>query len=264
MPDGETKPEQPDNLALWNRHKTPDVKHTKPVQYGSRTFTAIDAQYIIQQATEEWGPIGIGWGWNAEYEILEDLKPPCIMCRLTLWYKGAFPVHEWGPYVTINALYERKSGGYADIIDDDAPKKAMTDALMKALSHLGFGADVYLGRFDDQRYVQQLRQVQAGSGVGASLKEGGPQDAAQASPSFNPDHDPAQDNPEARLPCTKDQISYIAEYVRRKDPPPATSVLDMIRKADIKKPEQLSLRQAKEICNTIRIKLDSEAKEGSP
>ena len=43
-------------------------------------------------------------------------------------------------------------------LDEDAPKKAMTDALTKALSHLGIGADVFLGKFDDNRYVAAMEK----------------------------------------------------------------------------------------------------------
>ena len=35
----------------------------------------------------------------------------------------------------------KKNGG----LDDEAPKKAMTDAMTKAFSHLGMSADVFLG-----------------------------------------------------------------------------------------------------------------------
>jgi hypothetical protein len=38
-------------------------------------------------------------------------------------------------------------------VDEDAPKKAMTDGLTKALSHLGFNADVFLGKFDGNKYT---------------------------------------------------------------------------------------------------------------
>jgi hypothetical protein len=34
----------------------------------------------------------------------------------------------------------------------------MTDGLTKALSHLGFSADVFLGRFDDNKYVADLKK----------------------------------------------------------------------------------------------------------
>ncbi len=47
--------------------------------------------------------------------------------------------------------------------DDDAGKKAMTDALTKGLSHLGLSADVFLGLFEDNKYVAK---------VAAQFKEG--------------------------------------------------------------------------------------------
>ena len=43
-------------------------------------------------------------------------------------------------------------------LDDEAPKKAMTDAMTKAFSHLGMSADVFLGKFDDSKYVEQMKQ----------------------------------------------------------------------------------------------------------
>jgi hypothetical protein len=50
--------------------------------------------------------------------------------------------------------------------DTDAYKKASTDGLTKALSHLGFNADVFLGQFDDNKYVEGLKKekdVEAGA-----------------------------------------------------------------------------------------------------
>ena len=43
-------------------------------------------------------------------------------------------------------------------VDEDAAKSAVTDALTKCLSYLGFNADVFLGKYDDNKYVQNLRQ----------------------------------------------------------------------------------------------------------
>lgn len=37
--------------------------------------------------------------------------------------------------------------------DHDAPKKALTDAITKGLSYLGFCADVFLGEFDGNKYT---------------------------------------------------------------------------------------------------------------
>ena len=34
----------------------------------------------------------------------------------------------------------------------------MTDAMTKAFSHLGMSADVFLGMFDDSKYVESLKK----------------------------------------------------------------------------------------------------------
>ena len=44
------------------------------------------------------------------------------------------------------------------LIDDEFAKKVRTDALTKGLSLIGFNSDVFEGKFDDNRYVQQMRQ----------------------------------------------------------------------------------------------------------
>jgi hypothetical protein len=46
----------------------------------------------------------------------------------------------------------RKTGA----LDDEAPKKAMTDALTKAMSHLGVSADVFLGMHDNSKYIEKV------------------------------------------------------------------------------------------------------------
>jgi hypothetical protein len=43
-------------------------------------------------------------------------------------------------------------------IDDNYAKKLETDALTKALSKLGFNADIFLGKFDDVRYVDEMKE----------------------------------------------------------------------------------------------------------
>ena len=45
--------------------------------------------------------------------------------------------------------------------DEDAAKKAVTDGLTKCVSYIGFNADVFLGRFDDNKYVQQASSQKA-------------------------------------------------------------------------------------------------------
>ena len=43
-------------------------------------------------------------------------------------------------------------------LDDDCFKKVSTDALTKGLSKIGFSADVFLGMWDDNKYVAQVTQ----------------------------------------------------------------------------------------------------------
>lgn len=126
-----------ENMELWNRVCTTDATHTKPVEYGSRKFTAIDAYHQIRRATELFGPVGIGWGWDAEFTIADGI----CLCSLRMWYKS-----RENDFSTVGSA---KVGN-----DGEAPKKALTDGITKGLSYLGFNADVFLGEFTDNKYVQ--------------------------------------------------------------------------------------------------------------
>ena len=44
------------------------------------------------------------------------------------------------------------------MIDNDICKKSETDLLTKSLSKIGFNADVFMGLFDDNRYVSEVRE----------------------------------------------------------------------------------------------------------
>lgn len=137
-----------DNLRIWRQVEKTDPAHTKQVnQRGG--FTAISANYQIMRATEVFGPIGEGWGYITGEPIFQETL---MIVPVTLWYDGdrsktfgpMFGCEEW-----------RSNAGR---VDSDAPKKAVTDALTKLLSQLGFNADVFLGRFDDSKYVEQRRR----------------------------------------------------------------------------------------------------------
>ena len=134
------------NMRVWNAVCKTDPRHTKPVEFG-RKFTAIDAHYQIQEATRQFGPIGEGWGYTTGELAFED---GLVIVPVTLWHGSRDK--SFGPIYGSTTLRDRKGN-----IDKDAPKKATTDALTKALSQLGFNADVFLGRFDDNKYVEELR-----------------------------------------------------------------------------------------------------------
>jgi hypothetical protein len=134
-----------DTMRIWDAVSKTDPAHTKPVEFG-RKFTAIDAHYQIQEATRLFGPIGEGWGYDTgEITFADGL----VIIPVTLWHTDRSKT--FGPIYGSTTLRDRKGN-----IDKDAPKKATTDALTKALSQLGFNADVFLGKFDDNKYVEQV------------------------------------------------------------------------------------------------------------
>jgi hypothetical protein len=136
---------QASNTALWDSVSKTDPRHTKKVnQRGG--FTAIDAHYQVMNATAAFGPVGIGWGYINGEPIFKD---SLVFIPVTLWHGDRS--NTFGP------IY-----GGAEVVgnngrtDNDALKKASTDGLTKALSHLGFNADVFLGKFDDNKYVTEV------------------------------------------------------------------------------------------------------------
>jgi hypothetical protein len=144
------------NMKLWNSVETTDPKFTKKVnQRGG--FTAIGAQYQLRTATETFGPFG--WGWGVKDERIEKWEDVGLaVYQATLWYNidaygtddetyGTIPIHSSIKY---------QSNGR---VDDDFMKKVATDALTKGLSKLGFNADVFMGMFDDNKYVNKLTNM---------------------------------------------------------------------------------------------------------
>jgi hypothetical protein len=146
-------------MRLWKKFEATDPAHTKKVEFG-RKFTSIDAHWQIMRVTEVLGPIGQGWGYHTNHmvERLHDCVPNLVlaMCDVTIWWReDGKDDHFYGPIRGTSPLVENDKSGKPRY-DDDAPKKAMTDALTKGLSHLGVSADVFLGLFDDNKYVQRI------------------------------------------------------------------------------------------------------------
>ena len=159
--------DKPDTMRIWDvvcKTDDPDA-HTKRVEYGSRKFTAIDAYSQIRRATELWGPVGEGWGWTEpKFSTIATDKNCILIAQLWLWYGDK----ERGLHcVSAVALYKGEN------IDPDAHKKVVTNCITKGLSFLGFNADVFLGQFEDNAYVQELRREarERGSGNGHDVEE---------------------------------------------------------------------------------------------
>jgi len=139
------------NLRLWDKFCVTDPSKTKHVKYGARGFTSIDSMYQIKIATEEFGLYGEKWGFkNIELDFSLENKGLVIFKGIFYYPNGEFPI--------INSI-SFLIGKDRSKIDDDFAKKVETDALTKSLSKLGFNADVFEGKFDDSKYVEELKNT---------------------------------------------------------------------------------------------------------
>ena len=134
-----------DNKRYWDLLKKTNPDFTKRINKGFGEITTIDPQWQIGKMTEVFGPVGIGWGYTVQYTYTEQL----VFAEVSIWTEAYSNIY--GPVCSVQKLW-RKTGA----LDDEAPKKAMTDAMTKALSHLGVSADVFLGMFDNSKYVEKV------------------------------------------------------------------------------------------------------------
>lgn len=142
------------NLQLWDAHRTPHKDALKAFNRRGFQGTAIDPMWLIREATREWGPMGARWGYTVTREsIVRDLPDGVVVhvCNIELFYPGPNGEVAKLPQVGQTWLVEKTSSGPR--VDEEAPKKSRTDAVCKALSWLGFGADVHMGMFDGNKYV---------------------------------------------------------------------------------------------------------------
>jgi hypothetical protein len=138
------------NMEIWNALNKTNPDFTKKFnKFGGKELTTIDPHYQIQMMTNLFGPVGKGWKYNVEYKYQDGL----VFAEVCVEYYQDHKWYSYGPVCSVQNL-SKKNGG----LDDEAPKKAMTDAMTKAFSHLGMSADVFLGKFDDSKYVEDLKK----------------------------------------------------------------------------------------------------------
>jgi hypothetical protein len=150
------------NLELWNSVCKTDPDKTR--RFNRRGFegTTVTPLYVIQKVTAQWGPIGFDWGFE---EVERVIELGVWFSKVRVWYRrslvregaeGVAEIFQWGGTEFAGT---RNSG--AAFLDDEAAKKSITDGLIKALTYLGFAADVHMGYHDDIKYIQSLRQEKA-------------------------------------------------------------------------------------------------------
>lgn len=151
----EASTEGKENLKLWKSVEKTPPDMTKDVKFGKRHYTAIDPQWQLRVATALWGPYGHRWGLrNLDCKLVDvhehDDKGSYLASAVILYAVFFYPLD--GQEVSFPMLNEDKFRP-----GDDTLKKLTTNTRSKALSLLGFSADVFLGKFDDERYVKDLQ-----------------------------------------------------------------------------------------------------------
>ena len=140
-----------DNLSLWRKVEKTNPDYTKKAKVGGMNITAIAPQYQIMMVTEQFGTYGEKWGFKnivLSYDLVE--KYDMVVFKGTFFFPN-------GEFEIINSckLYINNA---KTMLDDNFAKKIETDALTKAISKLGFNADIFLGKFDDVRYLEEVKK----------------------------------------------------------------------------------------------------------
>ena len=196
------------NLTLWGSVEKTPVEQTKPITGKTYKGNSPKPHHLIKRATETFGPCGIGWGFTVvEDKVVDTAIYPdgsverMHYCRVRVWYMYGGQRGEI-EHVGGTVLSGRRRGEKADYMlpfaDDDAPKKSVTDALIKALSLIGFAGDIFLGRYDDSKYMAELRD-EARAEKQAQVADPAPQSPPQRrQPPKAPAKHSAPDNGRAR------------------------------------------------------------------
>lgn len=148
-----------DNLAIWNSVCTTDPAHVKQITGKQYQGHSPKPYWLIQRATEVFGPIGIGWGVNVRSERFERLSDTDVLhvAVVSVWYEYEGKRSEtFDQMGGTKAAYMTKSGNLS--IDEDAGKKSVTDGMVKCLSMIGFAGDIFSGQWDDSKYVEWAAQ----------------------------------------------------------------------------------------------------------
>lgn len=162
------------NLNIWDRLARTDPKHTKPFKRaGGFEGKAVKPIYTDQKMTEMFGPCGVGWGISEpSYQLVNGPDGEvAVYCWLSIWFRNADTGEKSEPIPGVGGDFVVVKNKYGLKADDEAFKKAATDAIGNAMKHLGMSADVHMGQHDDDKYVTALRRELAEEEAAATPSE---------------------------------------------------------------------------------------------
>lgn len=143
------------NLSIWDALGKTDPEQTKPFnRAGGFRGTSVKPMWVYRRLTEQFGPVGIGWGHNKpDFTVINgDGGEVLVYCAVECWHTDR--ANTFYGVGGDKVVAKNKNGLFHD---DEAFKKAFTDAVMNAFKSVGVAADIHMGRFDDDKYVDDLR-----------------------------------------------------------------------------------------------------------
>ena len=165
------------NLNIYNQVRVVPKEAQKPIGGGRlKGMTDINPMWRIKVLTEIFGPCGIGWKYEITDKRIVEGSGGTMAAFVDI---NLFVKHEgqWSDAIvgTGGSMFisKEQSGLYTD---DEAYKKALTDAISVSCKALGVGADIYWSKdstkysdyFDflkkrkyaeDPKYIKKLKSI---------------------------------------------------------------------------------------------------------
>ena len=143
---------QQDNLSIYERVRSVPTEAKKAIEAGRlKGKSDINPMWRIKKLTEVFGPVGFGWYTEVvkTWTEVDENSDVAVFVDINLFVKKdgewSKPIYGNGgnKLISHERKYENGQSVYTPYLDDDAYKKAYTDAISVAAKALGVGADVY-------------------------------------------------------------------------------------------------------------------------
>jgi len=144
-----------ENKKLWDSVKVTNPSAVKPITGKPYKGNSPKPYWLIERATEVFGPIGIGWGVTVKSERFERISDTDVLhvAVVSVWYVlDGVRAETFDQMGGTKAAYMTGKGVL--MVDEDAGKKSVTDGMVKCMSMMGFCADIFSGLWDDSKYVE--------------------------------------------------------------------------------------------------------------
>jgi len=149
------------NKEIWDKVKRPPADALKTITGGRLNGKSdINPQWRYEIMTEIFGMCGQGWKYTIDKKWLEPTTDGQVVAfaDITLYVFNK-ETSLWSEGIPANGgsmLIEKEKAGLHS--SDEAYKMAITDALGTAMKMLGVAADIYAGKWDGSKYINETKQ----------------------------------------------------------------------------------------------------------